>query len=748
MNSTLFRILPVFILLFPAVLTAQITTLGNGDQVAWDGEYYDFRDSAGVKMIKLWVPPHIGSLRGIFISGHGGGGGDSRSFARDENIRALAVRLGFAVAGLHNFPGRRVYSEGAPVFFDALEKFTNLGIHPELAHLPFVIYGSSNGGATAYGFVNYAPERAICFVANVSAGGAPAVPVEGALKVPGVFIMGKYDALIGERGIKRTREMMEYARAHGARWSWAIEMKGHEDGASFDLYMKLVEQAVAARLPATADPAAGPVALTEIRENQGWLVDQDSWDSGFTQVAAFDDYAGNKEQAGWVLNEDMACVYRGLATWDHPITVKIREFDPTFNPHTDPGTMFSLGGPVADPGDKVTLVCEMEGLPDWRSVTFYNGTFNLGEINAPADPKVSLTLDGSSLVYCITAVATDGAGMRWVSEPFHFFVRDPERSWITTRPQERFNGSKTCLGSKYSRLFEGEVPVSEEDSLLVSYGLTAEQEAMFDATDGHLSAFWEEAGSEHDRIVLTVRRNAREGATFNFVRAHDCALEVRAAHGSDGIYLLFSLLDDNDVAWPNAFTGTENQQFYLNYDAVDILVDSRPVSEICDPVNRSFFFSQGFGITSSSTQYQVACGTTKEPPEGFIRTRPDPWDMHAVFYTFPEAKSVLGVEIESLKTGRFTKAQEWFIPWSEYGAGLEGEPVQWTRLAFTAGFNDRDEGEHFPPRVTSSGGSVHASNGLRWIGRTDPWGAGPANADPPYAWGEILLGPMLSDKPR
>ena len=87
------------------------------------------------------------------------------------------MRLGFAVAGLHNFPGRRAYEQGAPVFFQTLKDFAGLGNHPEIANLPFVMYGSSNGGSTTYGFVNYAPERAICFVTNVSAGGRPEIPV-------------------------------------------------------------------------------------------------------------------------------------------------------------------------------------------------------------------------------------------------------------------------------------------------------------------------------------------------------------------------------------------------------------------------------------------------------------------------------------------------------------------------------------------------------------------------------------------
>ena len=193
------------------------------------------------------------------------------------------------------------------------------------------------------------------------------------------------------------------------------------------------------------------------------------------------------------------------------------------------------------------------------------------------------------------------------------------------------------------------------------------------------------------------------------------------------------------MAWPNEFAGTENEQFYLNFDAVDLLTDSRSVAEICSPEGKKEFVSRDFGLTFTTRQYQVACGTEDCRPEGFKRAMADPWDFYSTYYTFKEAQDRFGIRIENIKTDYFYKAQEWFIPWSEYGGGLEGEPPAGTRLAFTAGFNDRDEGEHFPPGVNTSGGTVKASNALRWIGRTDPWGT----SEPPYAWGEIELGEML-----
>lgn len=720
---------------------AGIHKLDNGDRVSWDGEYYDFRDSAGVKMIKLWVPPNVEYVRGIFISGHGGGGGDSRHFARDENLRAFAMRLGFGIAGIHNFPGRRAYNEGAEVFFNTLEKFAALGLHPELANVPFVMYGSSNGGATTYGFVNYAPERAICFVANVSAGYRPEIPVKTALEVPGIFIIGKFDALIGQRGIDRTEQLIRDTREKGARWCWALELKGHEDGYSFDIYMKLVEQAVKMRYPTNENPSKGPVTLRVIREEDGWLVDQSTWESGLTTVYSYDSYDGMKENVGWALNEDIARVYQGLATHHNPIKIKILEFDRTYNPNTDPGTMFSLGGPVVNPNDRITIQCNLEAFPSWKKLAIYNGSEMLGKVTESSKPEITVTLSDKNQVYCLTAEAEDSKGKIRVSDPLHFFVRDPSLNWKRDLTPSSFASDKTNAGISLAN--SGAIPhdADPNDSILVAYGLSAIKEKQFSSVDGELSDFWGEIDETKDHISLTQRNNAARDAAFNFVLTHDCNMLIKAAYGADGIYLLMTMNDDNDVAWPNELSGTENEQFYLHYDAVDLIMDSRDIQTIADPENRDMMLSRSFGLTTTTRQYQVACGTEKQRPEGFKRSMADPWDFHSKYFTFADAKQLFGIQIENLKTDHFYKVQEWFIPWSEVGGGLEGEPEPGTRIAFTAGFNDRDDGEHFPPGVTSSGGSVKASNSLRWINRSDPWGSN----NPPYNWGELLFGIPLEN---
>ncbi len=739
MKKHLLVLLSSFVLFSSFPVRSQTVEQDNGDKISFDGEYYDFRDSAGIQMIKMWIPTGVKTIRGVFISGHGGGGGDSRDFARDENIRAFAMRLGFAVAGLHNFPGRRAYEQGAPLFFRVLKEFSLIGGHPEIANLPFVMYGSSNGGSTTYGFVNYAPERAICFLTNVSAGGQPEIPVDAALGVPGIFIVGKFDALMRQRGIDRAREIVTEARKRHARWAWAMELKGHQDGTSFDVYMKLVEQAVRTRYPGNGNPAAGPVRLKDIPEESGWLADPESWDSGLTYIDSFNKYKGNKEAAGWLLNRDIAYVYRSMATHHNPVSLNVKEFDRTFNPHTDPGTMFSLGGPVTDPGEKITLMCNTEAFPDWEKIEFFDGSEKLGEVQKGNKPEITVITGPDQEVCCLTALATASDGSRRTCAPMHFFIRDPQLKWRTDLPGPRFAGRKTNAGSKNVGREVNFTAPDVNDSVLVAYGLTAEQEAQFSSQEHQISAFWDLIGEDLDRIEMTARNNGTGNADFNPVLTNDCALTVKAAYGADGIYLLFLITDDDDVAWPNELTGTENEQFYLDFDAMDVLMDSRSIKDISSPENRGMMLDRAFGLTFTTRQYQVACGTLKERPSGFRRSMPEPWDFNPTFLTFGQARTAYGTSIKTLSRGYFEKAQEWFVPWSEYGGGLPSEPDAGTRLCFAPGYNDRDEGEHLPPGRTSSGGSVKASDAMRWIGKSDPWGS----SKPPFSWGEIELGPML-----
>jgi endo-1,4-beta-xylanase len=721
-----------------ASASAETRTLPNGDQVNYDGTFYDYRAADGKAMIKLWVPPHASPVRGILISGHGGGSGDSRSFARDENMQAFAARFGFGLAGLHTFPGGRIYAQGGKVFFDALDAFAAYGNNSELANVPFAVFGSSNGGATAYGFANYAPQRCLCFVSNVAAGGNPPVPTDDALKVPGIFVMGRFDPFNrAMEGVGRLATLMAGARTRGARWAMIIEDKGHEDGVAFDVYAKLLEQSIKLRYPADADPRQGPVQLNEIPEDAGWLADMSTWESGLTTIADYASYHGDKQAASWLLDKDMAYVYRGAATRLDPISVGIEEVSRVYNANTAPGTMYSVGGPIVAPGRRLNLVCDVRDLPDWRKIEFYNGAEKLGEVDAPHAPVLRLTVDRNHIVYCLTAVATTRSGAERVAAPFYFAVRDPSLDLLSdaqkSRPQ--YKDTIGLVGSKTAAAVPADYAPKASGTpahILLAYGLTADQEKTFGIDPRAVSAFWHGIDDSHDHIFMDQRNNNREGSTFSAVNTRDAELLVKAAHSARGLYLYFEATDNQFLNYDPTLNS------YFNTDCLSVLLDSKPSSVILDPNNAHNYLMQDWGLYLSTVQYQIAFGNDA-PPLMFRFNYGDPWDMNFKFETFANARAQKGIEVRWVKLDRFHRVQEWFIPWTAIGqpGDVSAEPAVGTRLAFAPSYVDRDQGGEDPGTPKT----------LVWIDHTSPWSFSATQGDPPKGWGDLEIGPLLALAP-
>ncbi len=703
-------------------------TLPNGGKVQFDGTYYDFRAADGRKMVKMWVPPEVSPVRGMFIIGHGGGNGDSRNFPRDVNFRAYAVRHGFAVVGLHWFPGREVYEDGAKVFFHALDEFAKLGSHPEIAHLPFVIFGGSNGGATSYALACAAPERAICFTPNAAGWWNPKDPPDAAIKVPGLFLVGLFDPFMRGTGIDDTRKLVYNARARGARWCWIAEEKGHEEGACYAICTKYWDRCIELRLPPDADPAQGPVKLNDLPEESGWLADQESWDSGLTVIAPYDAYEGDKSIAGWLPDRDTAFLYRAVATYDNPLVMYSADVGEMFNPDTDyRSRLLGVAAPALEPGQTITVTCDTSAFPGWTKIEFYDAAAKLAEVSAGKPPVLHLTLDGAKRMYNIHALGRGPDGQTRGATPLYFYVRNPDAAVLSqaekTPPvfdarQRRFTGSKTAVA--------GNAAAAPDDAVLVVYGLSAEQEKQFDGSDRKLSPFWQLLGDTHDRIAMTQKRNAPQPNNFSIVQNHDARLKIKAARSAAGLYLYFEVMD-------NRFVDVADMDNYYHYDALDVLLDSRSAQEIgAGDINRTFVIRY-WSITLTTVQYQVAFGETV-PPAVFRRSFADPWDMNYSALTIEEGKQRHGIEIDHAVIDKFTRAQEWFIPWSEAGnGGLPEEPPMGARLGFSPGYNDHDPGDYLPGR----------SDQLRWLGGVSPWGQSAEEAEPPLGWGDLEMGPML-----
>ena len=242
-----------------------------------------------------------------------------------------------------------------------------------------------------------------------------------------------------------------------------------------------------------------------------------------------------------------------------------------------------------------------------------------------------------------------------------------------------------------------------------------------------MAAFWRLIDQSHDHVSMTQKDNAPEGSGFSVVIDNDARLLVKAAHTASGLYLYFEATD-------NRFVDVADPDIYEHFDAVDALLDSRSAEAIGAGDRESTFVNVHWGISLTSSQYQVACGDTSRPAQ-VKRNVADPWDMRYELIDLTELARRHGMRVDCAAVDRYRVAQEWFIPWGEVGnGGMEGEPAMGTRLGFAPGYNDRDPGEYL-----ASGGHDQ----LRWVDRSSPWGHDPQKSTPPFGWGDIEIGPFL-----
>ncbi len=695
----------------------------DGGKLHYDGVYYDYLDAEARKGMKLWVPPGEGPLRGILFHGNPGGSGDTRNMVRDERLQEFAARHRLGIIGVVWFPGRNVYPETGAVMIRVLDDWAKLGDHPELANVPLIARGSSNAGMTAYGLMCRAPGRMVCITPNVGPRYNPPVPPDAALAVPAWMHIGPEDPLV-TGGVESTTELFADARPRGARWAWDAEQgKGHEIGHIDDVdlwyYVVCLEQ----RLPADADGRQGPVALKPLPLEDGWLADPDSWRSGMTHVAPWAEYDRDRTAAVWLPDAGSAQLYRAIATYDVPLTIRVVGLADVDNPDASGRLLRSVGGRVVEPGTRLAVECDASGLPGWQRIEFFNGAERIGTVTRGQQPRVELTVEPQRSVYALSAIGYDSQGNPRPSRPTHFIVRDPAISQALARQRQAWEDAaapalSTGLQATGTGVMEATpTPADPDDAVLVSYGLSSGQDTQLTGAEGDAPAdFWAQFTDAHDRAELTLRHRSGQAETAPADDGQDVRVSVRAAHSRRGLYLLFEVTDDD-------WTGGD-----LN-DAVDFHIARTASAELWGAEKlRDAFLSAQYSLAVDAVQYQAPVGTS-EPV--VARNIPSPWDMRRVELSPDEAAAREGIRVRRVSLAEGRRALEWFLPWETVGVGGPfAEPAAGQRLGLVLGYNDADAGED---------GTVN----LRWPRGVDPWAHRAEQGPNPDPWGDLEIGGPL-----
>ena len=203
--------------------------------------------------------------------------------------------------------------------------------------------------------------------------------------------------------------LAEY-RPKGALWGWmAVQGIGHEMAGQEVLAMPILEAAVRLRYPADGDVRKGPVKLKPVDLKSGWVADNTTWKSGLTTISPAKEFKGTIAKSSWLLNEDIAFIYRAYATHDWPLKI------------TSPDPM-SAKGEVWDAGSGVTIRVDDSKFTGWKKLELYDGATKVGEL---AKGPAQFTVKDLKVGYhAFSVLGTDGKGNVRSSNPVLVVVRN------------------------------------------------------------------------------------------------------------------------------------------------------------------------------------------------------------------------------------------------------------------------------------------------------------------------------------
>lgn len=268
----------------------------------------------------VWIPDGVSTLRGVIVHQHGCGTGACKggeTAAYDLHWQALARKWNCALLGpsyqQDDKQNCRLWCDprngSEKAFLRALTELGEQAGHPELAKVPWCLWGHSGGAFWSSLMQTLHPDRivAIWFRSGTAFSTwekgeipKPEIP-EAAYGVPMICNPG-----LKERDDERFKgawtgsmAMFQAYRAKGAPIGFAPDPRtSHECGDSRYLAIPFFDACLAMRLPDAANPAG---ALKPVDPRQGWLAAVLS-ESAVPAAS----YAGNAAEAMWLPDERVA----------------------------------------------------------------------------------------------------------------------------------------------------------------------------------------------------------------------------------------------------------------------------------------------------------------------------------------------------------------------------------------------------------------------------------------------------------
>jgi len=262
----------------------------------------------------LWIPPNCKQVRGVVVGQHNM---LEEGIFEHKAFRKALADIGFAeiwvspnLSVVFDYKG-----EAEKGFNEMMEGLADVSGYQELKFAPVIPVGHSAMASYPWNFGALKPERTLAMISihgdspltNMTGSGKPNPDwgnknIDG---IPGLIVIGEYEWLEGriQPGIAFKKK---YPKSTVALLADAG--RGHFDYSDelVDFLGMFIKKAAKERLPQVLSLNTTS-ALKPVNPENGWLVDRWRFNQSLqAPAAAFQQYTGNKDEAFWAFDKEMA----------------------------------------------------------------------------------------------------------------------------------------------------------------------------------------------------------------------------------------------------------------------------------------------------------------------------------------------------------------------------------------------------------------------------------------------------------
>ncbi len=265
---------------------------GSGNNV---GKYY------------LWLPSQATSIKGLILASEA----RLSQIAGDTLIRRACSEAGLGILGFKGTSFVSGFSAGDSVqLLNALAQLAEKSRFAEIAHCPWIPYGTSVGGIFAWQLANIMPHRVAGIIEDNSIFTTQSSGRPRPYGIPLLVSRGANEQ-VQDKWFQSRDSVLSFRRRGGPASLLIQAGCGHFSWTKFEsTYMALwLKKLVSARIPEVA--LTGPVSLSPVVESTGWLSDS-SFYAPNIEVASFQSFSGVKELAFWHFDQELATLWKTL----------------------------------------------------------------------------------------------------------------------------------------------------------------------------------------------------------------------------------------------------------------------------------------------------------------------------------------------------------------------------------------------------------------------------------------------------